>query len=817
MNSASSKLHSNQLRKVFALPPKLSTAPERSIEEVMKLMEKPEIDSMQIIEHIKQIAKTTSSDDTLKRLIKALVGDENFGETVTSINNSKIDIYDNDTALKHFTNTRGGKLLKAIDSQQETSFLKKIVGFVLEQPLFKSGINNISDLNLEKEYSGSIVSTVLNDQFEFGEDSDDEDPTLGPEKKWGPLEIQTVDNVDKRANGLSDLPAEVIINIVLFINPRNSINIIKITVLCKYFHLITKSKDLGEDVTKTYLRLFNEPKRISGLKAFEVIHRMSENIKAALKTVKLIQDDRYKAIALSDIATEQAKIDLDWAKTTFREAIDAALMADKKYQDKDLSYIAVAQAKNDLEGAIITTNLIENDLTKKEALLGIAQERAKKGALKGAFETVKSIKMPDRVLLHIATEQAKSDPEGAIKTANLIGNDTYKDMTLVEIAIVHAKNNNIEGAIKIAELIQNKRSSDKTEALLYIAKEQAKIDRTGAKTTFRKAIKAARLIYDAWQKEIALLFVDKEEAKVDYQATEQAIALFYVVKEQAKIDIEDAIETTKLIQDARYKAEALLCIGKEQAITHHIAKEQAHFPHIDKEPENSRRRGAKKSFREAVKAARLIQDTYIKTLVLAKIAKEQANIDPKSAKITFEEAINTVKLIKLIKHISRSPQFARQKPCLLSDIAVAQAKSDLNRAETTFKKAIDATNLMQYYGLDRTAVPDTLCYIAKNQAKIDIDWAKATIKLAVDAAAALLDRFDNGKALLIVAKAQAEIDLEEGETSFKETIKIAMSIQDDVFRDKALFMIAMQQAKIDLGFNRTVLETKPRLSPPRLK
>ncbi len=237
------------------------------------------------------------------------------------------------------------------------------------------------------------------------------------------------------------------------------------------------------------------------------------NIDGALQTAKLIDDATYRAEALARIAATQAEIGNNVATTTtLALAMRAATQisdGETIVRDGTFANIAATQAQaGDTDAALQTTKLIEryfrafalskitDALTKAEntdgalrtatliddaalrahALSRIAAMQAESGNEVAARTTLAlairtATQISDRrgaALYDIAATQAEDgDTDGALQTAKLIDDATYRARALSKIAKVLAKAGEIKNAIDTTRRI--KQEEEFTSAITYIA------------------------------------------------------------------------------------------------------------------------------------------------------------------------------------------------------------------------------------------------------------------------------------------------------------------------------------------------------------
>ncbi|MEQ8385742.1 MAG: AAA family ATPase [Coleofasciculus sp. A1-SPW-01] len=256
----------------------------------------------------------------------------------------------------------------------------------------------------------------------------------------------------------------------------------------------------------------------------------------ALNIVKQMQDSRYKAEALIEIAKAQPTAE------NFRAAIDTAKDIDHSY-DKAWALIEIAKAQltaENFRAAIDTAKDIENSTYKAWALIEIAIAQPTAENFRAAIDTAKDIEDSyDKALAfrEIAKAQAQAENfRAAIDTAKDIQDSSYKAEALIEIAKAQPTVENFRAAIDTAKDIEY--SYSKARALLKIAKAQPTAE------NFRAAIDTAKDIQDSYYKAEALMEI----------ATAQPTAE----------NFRAAIDTAKDIDHSYFKARALIEIAKAQ-------------------------------------------------------------------------------------------------------------------------------------------------------------------------------------------------------------------------------------------------------------
>ena len=276
---------------------------------------------------------------------------------------------------------------------------------------------------------------------------------------------------------------------------------------------------------------------------------------AAIRVTRLIEDKYYRSKALSQIASELAKIDADRDKELFdrvlevaegiKDDLDRPFIFIFNYRSEALSQIAAELAKIDADKALEVAEGIEDDYYKSKALSQIAAELAKIDADKAAklfdkaLEVAEGIEKDDydrsKALVAIAAELAKIDADKAAKIAEKIEWDYYKSEALSQIASELAKIDAekaaklFDRALEIAEGIKN--DYYKSEALSQIASELAKAHITNILSKkareyenkdVRKAIELYESIGDERAKELKrLLKFVKSDKPVTLEQLEQ--------------------------------------------------------------------------------------------------------------------------------------------------------------------------------------------------------------------------------------------------------------------------------------------------------
>ena len=184
--------------------------------------------------------------------------------------------------------------------------------------------------------------------------------------------------------------------------------------------------------------------------------RFSEAVSAAQK----ISESYDRAGALTQIAEAQTKTGNDrGASRSVIEALSAARRSSENYQRAwALSSIAVAQAKaGDIQGAVTTTQQIEDDDDRASTLSSIAEAQAEAGDERGAArrfsEALSAVRRISEnherswPLSSIAEAQARAgDVQGALTTTHQIEDDDYRAWTLSSIAEAQAEAGDVPGA-----------------------------------------------------------------------------------------------------------------------------------------------------------------------------------------------------------------------------------------------------------------------------------------------------------------------------------------------------------------------------------
>ena len=219
------------------------------------------------------------------------------------------------------------------------------------------------------------------------------------------------------------------------------------------------------------------------------------NVDGALQTAKQIDNVTLRAGALTRIAATQAEIgNMVAATTTLALAMRVAtqigdvetdaqgLYRGAIYRDGTFVHIAATQAQaGDADGALQTAKLIEWAYFRASALSQIADALTKAENTDGALQTAKQIDDADlraRALSRIAATQAETGNGAAARTTLALAIRTATQISdgrgaaLCDIAATQAQTGDTDGALQTAKLIDD--ATYRARALSKIAKVLAK-------------------------------------------------------------------------------------------------------------------------------------------------------------------------------------------------------------------------------------------------------------------------------------------------------------------------------------------------------
>jgi len=325
---------------------------------------------------------------------------------------------------------------------------------------------------------------------------------------------------------------------------------------------------------------------------------------AACKTAQEIEDDRYRAMALSTVAYFLAEA----------RGFDAALetaerIEDQREREMALKGIAQARAKaRKFDAALETTQKIENTHERDAALQELARGLTELEMFDAARETAEKIENTherDAVLQELARGRAESkdiggqywvgtlqDIEEIAQPAKARGTfataareaalknkcEEYQAVALPKIARGLAEVKEFEAALETAQMMDN---MDRVATLVAIAQAQAEAGQTDkARGTFATARETAQETYRdsagylAWvivatvqaQAKAGEFDAALETAQEIGDAQDRVEALSTVAQAQAKAsEFDAALETAQEIRGALDRAKALKVIAQAQA------------------------------------------------------------------------------------------------------------------------------------------------------------------------------------------------------------------------------------------------------------
>lgn len=315
-------------------------------------------------------------------------------------------------------------------------------------------------------------------------------------------------------------------------------------------------------------------------------------LQKAGKTAYEIPDDAQKAFALMHVAIAQAKAgDRAGAAKTFEQSVrvaEAIQHQDEYRKGNTLMFIAKAQAEAaEVEAALKTAYGIQTQRVncKEWALAHIASSQAKGGDIKGALQTVNTIRESGQAfaLMLISARQLNADDlKGAVKTAEQIQDGSYKVEALTSIARAQAKAAGQPGVRKSLELALESakgledgnpdlNTSRKATALVRIAEVQVE---TG---DLKSALHIAESLKGSHKQDKVMAHVAKAHIKAGkiaealqiVEKLSDGMQSDEVLRELAKVQIEKrdfraARKTIDAIEYHGLRIEALLDIAKAQ-------------------------------------------------------------------------------------------------------------------------------------------------------------------------------------------------------------------------------------------------------------
>jgi hypothetical protein len=398
-------------------------------------------------------------------------------------------------------------------------------------------------------------------------------------------------------------------------------------------------------------------------------------------------------------------------------------------------------------------------------------------------------------LPQVVSRVALSDLALAEKTARLIKNPSKKNEAYKDLVCAYSK---LDVATALALVIKIEESRSRAKALKMIAIEQSKNNREGAKGTLALAKAAANLVEHLFSKIDLLIEIAIEQSKIDREdalmtlllakglADQNASLLKDIAVEQVKINVEAAFETLELIQDDYVKFLVLIEIAKKQ---------------IEQPGQN-----AAGTLERLIEIVKTFQNLPYQMFLFGQIATLQAKIDPRGAKetvtlvddletkvkmlreIALEEARNNKEDAKktledaLIINRQIQVQCQSMKVSSFIKIAAEQAKLDLETARLTLVEAKDAACLVQKV---ETKI-EYLVEIACLQSKMDVEAAKLTLTIIKE----LVVPGNLATYLIMILKEEVKFDRAGARLTFRLLKEAVRSIDDP---SQALVLIAKLQ------------------------
>ena len=275
-----------------------------------------------------------------------------------------------------------------------------------------------------------------------------------------------------------------------------------------------------------------------------------------------------RKIALSRIASEQSKIDLEAATKTAR------MITDDHWRNDAFGHIAAEIALTDREHALVIVSDMDSEENRNWAYCKIAKKLT-------TINLQQSIEITTRInhdaplgkaLSEIAMVQAGDDIEEGLRSAREIGNSYDRNTTLQKLS-VKLVDVNLERAFEVARTIAEHYH---TLTLCKIAAQLIKNDREkaldivrGFEKSYKRVIGLARLAVAIAEQDLEyakqLITEAKEIAREDPEHYQ--ISIYWIVRIQRKMDPEGSIEMIQDVEREGSRSELLVKIATTQAKT----------------------------------------------------------------------------------------------------------------------------------------------------------------------------------------------------------------------------------------------------------
>jgi hypothetical protein len=272
----------------------------------------------------------------------------------------------------------------------------------------------------------------------------------------------------------------------------------------------------------------------------------------------------------------------------FQQALDIARVMNN-VADQDSAFASIAlefRNQEQLNDSLEICKSMVDSWSRTTTMLRIAEELAKKGALKDASDWLKETlsaaweikNQGDKIdaLIVIAEEMCRQGlVEGALKIIKKLNTVSDGSLPLCTIPIELSKQGQLEESLAIARDISNERQKCNTLRKVAIElSKQGKVEESAS--VMQESLAIARGISDVWQKNRELMEISIEllkQGQVEESLTiargisdelQKSSALWEVAIELSKQgQVEEPLGITREISDARMKSSALEEISKE--------------------------------------------------------------------------------------------------------------------------------------------------------------------------------------------------------------------------------------------------------------